>query len=294
VLTFNLSIDFELGWGELTRAAHDDRFYRRVVGGLEHTPQILLALTGIPSTWGVVAGCCAESVDELQARVPAAFHLVGPQLAALAQRRRAYREVLFCADAVRTIGRSAGVELASHGFLHLLPAGVPTAVLRSDVTASVAALRGLAGSIESFIPPQNYEWPDEALVGTGIRYVRHTPIVCGYAYSDPRKAAKLARLWNDLVKPVSYGDGERPVRLLFLRIDRGARLWERQLRMIRRLLSSRAGSLYCFSHPHNLGSAPLVCRFAQLCEAVGEAAAAGRLTFGRFFRQLPVGQEVGR
>lgn len=292
MLAFNLSIDFELGWGELTRVAHDDRFYRRVVRGLERTPQILAALRSIPSTWGVVAGCCAASLEELQARAPDAFHVVEPQLAALAQRRRAYRDVLFCADVVRAIGRAADVELASHGFLHLLPAGVPTVVLRSDVAASVVSLRGIASNLDSFIPPQNYDWPDEALIGTGIRYVRHTPVVCGYAYSDPRRAAKFARLWNDLVSPVSHGGSEHPARLLFLRIDRGARLWERQLRLIRRLLSSEVGSLYLFSHPHNLDAAHLVRRFTQLCEVIGEAAAAGRLTFSKFFRQLPVRQEV--
>ena len=167
-------------------------------------------------------------------------------------------------------------------------------VLQSDVAASVARLRGLGRDVDSFIPPQNYFWPDEAFVGTGIRYVRHTPHVCGYAYSDPRRPAKFVRLWNDLVSPVSYADArEPPVRLLFLRIDRGARLWERQLRMIRRLLTSGAGSLYCFSHPHNLDSAPLVHRFTQLCEAVGEAATAGTLTFCKFFRQLPTGRQAG-
>jgi hypothetical protein len=265
------------------------------VRGLEHTPQILAALGSIPSTWGVVGGCCAASLEELQARAPDAFRLVEPQLATLAQRRRAYREVLFCADIVRTIGRAAHVELASHGFLHLLPARVPATVLRSDVAASVASLQGFAGNIKSFIPPQNYHWPDEALVGTGIRYVRHTPVVCGFAYSDPRSAAKLARLWNDLISPVSYGGSSTgPALLLFLRIDRGARLWERQLRLIRRLLRSRVGSLCCFSHPHNLDGAHLVRRFAQFCDTVGEAAAGGRLTFGSFFRELPVPQEASR
>jgi peptidoglycan/xylan/chitin deacetylase (PgdA/CDA1 family) len=292
VLTFNLSIDFELGWGELGRLAADDRFHGRVAAGLEHTPQVLDALTrhAIPSTWGVVAACCAESVEELAAQAPEAFRVVEPQLATLARRRRDYQGVLFCPQAVTRISRTAGVELASHGLLHLLPGGISVPVLRSDVAASVARLRTAGVPVESFIPPQNYHWPDEALAGMGIRYVRHTPNVFGYAYSDPRPPAKIARLWNDLIRPVSYcGTREYPVRLLFLRIDRGASVWERQLRLIRRLLGAGAGSLYCFSHPHNLDAALLVSRFTQLCEAVREAATAGRLKFGKFFRQLPAG-----
>ncbi len=297
MLAFNLSIDFELGWGELHRLATDDRFYGRVVAGLAQTPQILavLARNRIPSTWGVVAACCASSVEELRGNAPTAFRVVEGQLVALAARRRSYGEALFCADAVATISRTAGVTLASHGFLHLLPVGVATSVLQSDVATSVTRLRGLGGDVDSFIPPQNYYWPDEAFVGTSIRYVRHTPHICGYAYSDPRRPAKFARLWNDLVSPVSYADArERPVRLLFLRFDRGRRVWERQLGMIRRLLGAGDGSLYCFSHPHNLDSAPLVRRFMQLCEAVGEAANAGRLNFCKFFRQLPSEQQAGR
>jgi|SRR5437588_3618967 len=297
MLAFNLSIDFELGWGELRRLASDERFYGRVVAGLAQTPQILAALARnrIPSTWGVVAACCASSVEDLRANAPTAFRVVEGRLVALAARRGSYAEALFCADAVATISRAAGVTLASHGFLHLLPVGVATSVLQSDVATSVTCLRGFGSDVDSFIPPQNFYWPDEAFVGTSIRYVRHTPHVCGYAYSDPRRTAKFARLWNDLVSPVSYADaGEHPVRLLFLRVDRGRRLWERQLGMIRRLLSSGAGSLYCFSHPHNLSSTPLVHRFAQLCEAVGEAAIAGRLTFCKFFRQLPSAQQAGR
>jgi peptidoglycan/xylan/chitin deacetylase (PgdA/CDA1 family) len=292
VLTFNLSIDFELGWGALSRLAADDRFHDRVAAGLEHTPAVIGALTryAIPSTWGVVAACSAESVEELAAQAPDAFRVVEPQLATLASRRRDYRRVLFCPQAVTTISRAAGVELASHGLLHLLPGGIAVPVLRSDVAASVARLRTTGAAVESFIPPQNYHWPDEALTGMGIRYVRHTPKVFGFAYSDPRPPAKIARLWNDLIRPVSYRGGrEHNVRLLFLRIDRGAGAWERQLRLIRQLLGAGAGSLYCFSHPHNLDSTTLVRRFTQLCEAVRDAAAAGSLTFGKFFRQLPSG-----
>lgn len=291
MLAFNLSIDFELGWGDLRRVTYDDAFQHRVLKGLEQTPAILAALerNGVPSTWGVVGACCAESLEELRERAPGAFAAVEQELTALVQRRSAHREVLFCADAVTAIGQCAQVELASHGFLHLVPTIVPVPVLQSDVAASAASLRTFSGGVlESFIPPQNYHWPDEAFVGSSIRYVRHTPRIGGYSYSDPGKAAKFARLWNDLVRPGRYGrPGEQSARLLFLRIDRGARLWESQLRLIRRLLVSGTGALYCFSHPHNLDSAPLVRRFAQLCETVGEAAGRGAVTFTKFFRELP-------
>jgi len=290
MVAFNLSIDFELGWGDLRRVASDDAFRQRVVRGLEQTPAILAALArhAIPSTWGVVGACCAESLDELQQRAPAAYAAVEQQLAALVNRGGTYREVLFCQDTVVAIGRSVRVELASHGFVHLVPGALPLSVLQSDVAASIACLRPLCdGALESFVPPQNYRWPDEAFAGSGMRYVRHTPRVGGYAYSDPHRRAKFARLWNDLVRPVNHGECGRSARLLFLRIDRGRRLWEAQLRLIRRLLAADSGSLYCFSHPHNLDSRPLVHRFDQLCEAVGDAASRGAVTFCKFFHELP-------
>lgn len=291
MVAFNLSIDFELGWGDLRRVACDDAFLQRVLKGLEQTPAILAALSesGIPSTWGVVGACCADSLEELQARAPGAYPVVEPQLAILAERRPGYRELLFCPEAVRAIGRAAQVELASHGFLHLVPTALALPVLQCDVAASVTSLQGFGSRpLASFIPPQNYDWPDEAFIATGLRYVRHTPRVGGYAYSDPGKPAKFARLWNDLVRPVRHRprDGDS-ARLLFLRIDRGRALWETQLRLIRRLLVSGSDSLYCFSHPHNLDSGPLIRRFAQLCEVVAEAAQRGAVTFGKFSREVP-------
>jgi peptidoglycan/xylan/chitin deacetylase (PgdA/CDA1 family) len=287
---FNLSIDFELGWGDLRRVAYDDAFQQRVFRGLEYTPAILAALSksGVPSTWGVVGGCCADSLEELRTRAPKAFAVIEQQLAILAERRRGYRGLLFCAEAVRAIGQSAQVELASHGFLHLVPTTLSLPVLQCDVAASVRSLQSFGGPLESFIPPQNYDWPNEAFEGTALRYVRHTPRIGGYAYSDPATPAKFARLWNDLVRPVRHGSRDgHSARLMFLRIDRGRVLWETQLRLIRRLLVSGTDSLCCFTHPHNLDSGPLVRRFAELCDIVGEAAHRGAVTFGRFFRELP-------
>jgi len=288
VLVFNLSVDFELGWGELNRLAYDDLFLRRVMDGRLQTPAVLeeLGRAGVPSTWGVVGSCCCGSFEELQAAAPAAFQTLEPQIRSLMARRPDYRDALFSRDLVSLISQAPRIELASHGFMHLLPSGLRSGVLNEDVRASARVLHELCGKpVESFIPPQNYHWPDSAFAGSTIRYVRHTPNVLSFPYSDPRLAAKFARLWNDLLRPVRHGG--TGALLLFLRIDRGQRLWSAQLALIRRLLSSAEGSLYCFTHPHNLDTPPVLRRFAQFCEVVAEAQSHGRITFGRFLRQVP-------
>jgi peptidoglycan/xylan/chitin deacetylase (PgdA/CDA1 family) len=290
MITLNLSIDFELGWGDLGRLTHDDVFYRRVVSGLEQTANVMRVLRqrGIPSTWGVVGACCYSNLEELRAAAPRAFAAVEEQLQVLARKRDSYLEVLFCRGAVDSIAQSSVIELASHGFVHLTPVGMETRVLQDDVVASARVLRKLGGKeVESFIPPQNYHWPDEAFAGSGIRYIRHTPSVFGHPYSDPRTPAKFARLWNDFIHPVRYassqGDGAR---LLFLRIDRGERLWNVQLALIRRLLNSGRGSLYLFSHPHNLDTPLVVGRFAQLCDLIAASRDRGAVQFTKFVREL--------
>lgn len=288
---FNLSVDFEQAWGDLERVTQDDAFYQRVVAGLEYTPEVLdvLARLRLPSLWGVVGACCHANLGELEAAAPRAFAVVEPRLRALAARRPAFERALFCREVIGRIAHHEFIELGSHGFLHLTPQGLDVEVLREDVTASAATLRALAGrDIQSFIPPQNYRWPDAAFTGSGIRYVRHTPSVFAYDYSDPRVTAKFARLWNDFVSPVGHRDAQgRPARLVFLRIDRGARLWDAQMRLFERLLRRRGGSLFCFTHPHNLDSALVLRRFAQFCELVAAARDRGDITFRGFVREVP-------
>jgi len=290
MITLNLSIDFELGWGDLARLTHDDAFYRRVVSGLEQTANVMEVLRerAIPSTWGVVGACCYSSLEELREAAPRAFAAVEQQVQALARNRGSYLEVLFCRDAVGSIAQSTVIELASHGFVHLTPVGMDTGILRDDVVASAHVLRKLGGKeVVSFIPPQNYHWPDEAFAGSGIRYIRHTPSVFGHPYSDPRIPAKFARLWNDFIYPVRHASGRTDdARLLFLRIDRGERLWNAQMALIRRLLNSARGSLYLFSHPHNLDTPLIVERFAQLCDLIASSRDRGALQFTRFVREL--------
>lgn len=296
MISFNLSVDFELGWGDLRRVAYDDAFYGRVVAGLEQTQNVLgiLNRNALPSTWGVVGGCCCGSLDELRERAPRAFAVMEEQLRKVVARRPAYHEVLFCRGAVESISRSAGVELGSHGFMHLVPDNLRTDVLRDDVSASVRALHALSSKeVVSFIPPQNYHWPDQAFTHSGIRYVRHTPDIFGYAYSDPRTPAKFARLWNDLVRPVHHRDsGEPDVRLFFLRLDRGARVWSTQLLMIRRLIASGNGSVFCYIHPHNLDTPALVGRLAELCDVIAQGRDSGKLGFRRFCRELHSSEEA--
>jgi peptidoglycan/xylan/chitin deacetylase (PgdA/CDA1 family) len=292
VIAFNLSMDFEMGWGDLERLTVDDGFYRRVLDGHQHVPAVIETLDRhqLQSTWGVVGACCCTSLEELQSRAPHAFPTVAPRITNLVHRRPAYREALFCPDTVRAIERAPKIELGSHGFVHIVPNGLSPVVLRDDVAASVSVLREMTGrEVRSFIPPQNYVWPDQAFDCTGIRFIRHTPSVCGFPYCDPRVPAKLSRLWNDFIRPVAHVQepgGPNPARLLFLRIDRGRRLWRMQLDMIRALLRSGSGSLYCFSHPHNLDSAVVLERFGEFCEVIANAREQGRLTNGRFVRLL--------
>jgi peptidoglycan/xylan/chitin deacetylase (PgdA/CDA1 family) len=289
---FNLSVDFEQAWGDLDRATRDDAFHQQVLAGLDHTPEVLdvLSRTRLPSLWGVVGACCHSSLEELAAVAPRAYAKVEPSLRAMAAHRPQYARALFCPDTVERIARHEFIELASHGFLHLTPRSADADVLREDVAASTAKLGAISGRhIESFIPPENYDWPDAAFSGSGIRFVRHTPSVFAYSYSDPRVPAKFARLWNDFVAPVAHRDEQgRPARLLFLRLDRGARLWDAQLRLFERLLRKRGASLFCFTHPHNLDSPVAVRRFAQFCELVATARDRGDVTFRGFAREIPV------
>jgi peptidoglycan/xylan/chitin deacetylase (PgdA/CDA1 family) len=290
MIRFNLSVDFELGWGDLLRVARDEQFYRRVLGGLEQSNRVadLLAARGIPSTWGVVGACCLESLQGLGEAAPGVFASLAEPLRELSERRKSYTEVLFCRAHIAAIARAPLIEVGSHGFMHLLPMGLPTSLLRDDVIASVQTLRVTTGrEIVSFIPPQNYHWPDEAFRRTGIRYVRHSPTVLGYSYSDPRIPAKLSRLWNDLIRPSRYARkvAERS-RLVFLRVDRGGAVWKSQLLMLQGLLTRGAGSVFCFTHPHNLDTPLRVQRFAQFCDQVAELRERGRLSFRNFAREL--------
>ncbi|HEY4365967.1 MAG TPA: polysaccharide deacetylase family protein [Steroidobacteraceae bacterium] len=290
MIGFNLSMDFEMGWGDLRRLAADDVFHRRVVAGLEQSGKVLevLRAAGIPTTWGIVGGCCHRSLQTLQQAAPEAYALVEAQLDELVKRRRDYASVLFCPETVVDISREPGIEVGSHGFLHLVPNAVPARVLRSDVAASVEALRATCGvTVASFIPPQNYDWPDAAFADTGIRYVRHTPMLFGHPYSSPAVGAKFARLWNDLIVPVEHRNGaDRSARMFFLRLDRGAALWNGQLRMLRELIAVGQGCVFCYSHPHNLDTPVAIARFAQLCDVVATAKERDQLDFRRFFREL--------
>lgn len=290
MIALNLSVDFELAWGDLERVAYDDAFHGRVLGGLEQTDSVIQVLEQrrIPSTWGVVGGCCCDSLDEVRERATAIFAIVEKKLRLLRERRPAFARLLFCRRTVERIAGSAPIDVGSHGFMHLVPTGLDERVLQQDIVASTRALREIRGAdIQSFIPPQNYVWPDSAFAGTGIRYVRHTPRIFGYEYSDPSAPAKLSRLWNDLWRPVDHrGSRGDPAKLLFLRIDRGARIWEAQLRLIRRLFVQGTGAIDLFTHPHNLDAPSVVHRFTQLCDLVAESRDRGKLSFRKFVREL--------
>lgn len=290
MIAVNLSVDFELGWGDLERVARDDFFYRRVLGGLEQTESVIriLELHRIPSTWGVVGGCCSRSIDELRQRAPDAFPFVERKLMLVREGRTQYAQVLFCREVVETIAGSRLIDLGSHGFMHLVPKGLDTRVLHQDVAISTQTLREISGrEIESFIPPQNYVWPELAFAGTSIRFVRHTPRIFGYDYSEPALPAKLSRLWNDLFRPVQHvGSRGESAQLVFLRIDRGESIWCSQMRLIRKLFARGAVSIDLFTHPHNLHAPQVVERFAHLCELIAEYHDRGRLTFRKFIREL--------
>ena len=82
VIAFNLSVDFEMGWGDLERLAVDDVFYRRVVEGNGHVAEViqLLGRLGMQSTWGVVGACCYADIEELRQSAPRSFHAVDSRI----------------------------------------------------------------------------------------------------------------------------------------------------------------------------------------------------------------------
>src|SRR5689334_11686060 len=117
MLAFNFSVDFELAWGDLQRAAQDDGFYRRVREGMQFCGTVVGMLTrsGIPSTWGVVGACSCQSLDEVAARAPEAFAAVKAQLDEITKRRPGYPSVLFCPQFMSTLSGTRGIEIGSHG-----------------------------------------------------------------------------------------------------------------------------------------------------------------------------------
>ena len=292
VIAFNLSVDFEMGWGDLERLAVDDVFYRRVIEGNGHVAEViqLLGRLGMQSTWGVVGACCYADIEELRQSAPRSFHAVGSQLSALVARRADYSQALFCRGTVEAIARAAHIELASHGFLHLVAPKNSLATLQEDVAASVRALGQFSReTVRSFIAPRNFYWPDEAFSKTQIKYVRHAPRILGQSYSDVNIPARLARLWNDFILPTKTESSNGTAALLiYLRLDRGASLWSSQLRLLRRLLTSGSGLLYCYTHPHNLDTPHSISRLQELCELVGECRERGKLVCPPFAREVGV------
>jgi peptidoglycan/xylan/chitin deacetylase (PgdA/CDA1 family) len=275
MIAFNLSVDFEMGWGDLERLAVDDVFYRRVIEGNDHVAEViqLFGRLGMQSTWGVVGACCYGDIDELRQSAPRSFHTVGSQLNALLARRADYSRALFCRGTVDAIARAADIELASHGFLHLGAPANSSATLQEDVAASVRALAQFSRkTIRSFIAPRNFYWPDEAFSKTQIKYVRHAPKILGQSYSGISIPARLARLWNDFILPtnIESSKGEAAV-LIYLRLDRGESLWSSQLRLLRRLLTSGSGILYCYTHPHNLDTLHSILRLQQFANSSANA-----------------------
>ena len=292
MIAFNLSVDFEMGWGDLERLAVDDAFYRRVVEGNGHVAEViqLLGRLGMQSTWGVVGACCCGDIDEVRQSAPRPFRAVAGQLNELASRRSDYAEALFCRGTVEAIARAAHIELASHGFLHLVAPKNSSATLQEDAAASVRALGQFSGKpVRSFIAPRNFYWPDEAFSETQIQYVRHAPRILGQNYSDISTPARLARLWNDFISPTQVESSNGTAALLiYLRLDRGASLWSSQLRLLRRLLTSGSAVLYCYTHPHNLDNPHSISRLQELCELVGECRERDKLICPPFAREVAI------
>jgi glycosyltransferase involved in cell wall biosynthesis/peptidoglycan/xylan/chitin deacetylase (PgdA/CDA1 family) len=291
-IAFNLSVDFEMGWGDLERLANDDVFYRRVIEGNAHVMEViqLLGRLGLQSTWGVVGACSYADIGQLRDRAPRSFQAIEGRLKALSGRRADYLQALFCPGTVEAISRAAHIELGSHGFLHLEASQNPPATLQEDVIASVRALRQISGkAVQSFIPPRNFYWPDEVFSETQIKYVRHAPRILGRTYSDIRTPARLARLWNDFIRPTRAESsmGEAAL-LIYLRLDRGASLWNSQLRLLRRLLHAGSGMLYCYTHPHNLDTRAAIWRLQELCELVGEYRERNKLICPPFAREVGI------
>ena len=144
-------------------------------------------------------------------------------------------------------------------------------------------------TVRSFIAPRNFYWPDEVFSETQIKYVRHAPRILGQRYSDVRIPARLARLWNDFILPTkAEGSNGAAALLIYLRLDRGASLWNSQMRLLRQLLTSGSGVLYCYTHPHNLDTPQSISRLQELCEIVGECRERGKLVCPPFAREVGI------
>ena len=290
MIAVNFSVDFELAWGDLARAACDTDFRRRVDTGSSNVARILeiLEAFAIPSTWGIVAACCIPDMDRLQGIAPALFDAVRDPLSELRRSCEGWRGMLFRPDLVKAVAASRLVEVGSHGFLHLTPRTASSDTFVEDVRVSVRLLEEtLQRPVASFIPPRNYFWPDRAFAGTGIHFVRHTAVLFLYQYSDPGRGAKAARLWNDLVSPVANEDADGgKVWFAFLRTDRGDAVWRRQLALLRNLVEHREGSLFCYTHPHNLDTAVSLARFGQFCDMVSSAQQRDLVGYRPFLRHV--------
>jgi peptidoglycan/xylan/chitin deacetylase (PgdA/CDA1 family) len=290
VIAVNFSVDFELAWGDLSRAGRDAEFRRKVEAGSSNVPQVLeiLETHQIPSTWGIVAACCVSDVDQLQRIAPPLLESAHGALNELQQSCEGWRGLLFRPDLVRSVAASSLVDVGSHGFLHLTPRSASSEMFAEDVRISIRLLQDtVRGPVVSFIPPRNYFWPDQVYAGTGVHFVRHTPRIFLYQYSDPRRGAKFARLWNDLVSPVATEDANgAKAWFVFLRTDRGDAVWRRQRSLLHDLVERREGSLFCYTHPHNLDTAVSLARFGEFCEMVSSARQRERVAYRSFLRQV--------
>lgn len=290
MIAFNLSVDFELAWGDLARASRDGEFRCRVKTGIANTPKLLeiLETHGVRSTWGTVGAMCAAELEDLRAIAPRPFESILGDLEQFRRSCATWSDMLCQPEIVKAVAAAPLVEVASHGLLHLTPRNASPEVFAEDVRISVRVLEEtVRRHVVSFIPPQNYFWPNETYAGSGVRFVRHTPRVFGYSYSDPRRGAKVARLWNDLVSPVADEDAEGgKVWLAFLRMDRGAAVWRRQFAMLRRLIDGGRGSLFCYMHPHNLDSPAALSHFANFCAAVSAARDRNVVGYRPFLRRV--------
>jgi len=231
---------------------------------------------------------CAAEPGDLQAIAPRPLESIQGDLEQFRRSCTTWSGMLFQPEVVKAVAACPLVEVASHGLLHLTPRNASPEVFAEDVRISVRVLEEtVRRHVISFIPPQNYFWPNETYARSGVRFVRHTPRVFGYSYSDPRRGAKVARLWNDLVRPAEDEDAEgEKVWLAFLRLDRGATVWRRQFAMLRRLIDGGRGSLFCYTHPHNLDSPAPLSHFAEFCAAVAAASEREVLGHRPFLRRV--------
>ena len=295
-----VSLDFELHWGVLERAA--DGPYRANLEGVPESVRGTLALFrefGIAATWATVGFLFARSRGERERFSPAvrprySVPLPDPYRVPTGE-GEADDPLHYAPTLVAEIGATPGQELATHTFSHLYclePAENLREAFRHDLRAAQAIMRETAGvQARSIVFPRNQHNPafDDLLAGEGITCFRGCTRAFGWApraragHTLAMRAARAVDAYAGGAHSVRWSEVRQPSGLcnlparLLLRPGSAGLKARRIVRALRH--AARAGEiLHLWWHPHNFGAHParelatlrtLLESFARLREGEG-------------------------